>query len=283
MVKAKEIDLGLIPLESVWDDAVRDMGNFGKTDLYSTGDPVIDEYLGGSTTGGYGRPNGYEIITIFGDTGRNKSTFATNLVVDPLKKGKTVVYRALEDDPKDVAARLNVMGVDPHKLPGKLAFFKEQSGYTLGEMAKTIEKYFEFADVILIDPLQFIYEASVTERGEAEFNRQRLFMRQMNHIMKKTNKVLIIVSHTNKSGGKDAPGMSHIIGSSAIAQVSTKVIEIGIDKNMIRFIRMWKSRFTPHRNCELALRMTNMKFSALYGDDPNVIKKLREVWNPNQK
>jgi hypothetical protein len=36
MTKAKEIDLGLIPLESVWDDAVRDMSNFGKTDLYST-------------------------------------------------------------------------------------------------------------------------------------------------------------------------------------------------------------------------------------------------------
>ena len=277
--KKKKIDLGLIPLESVWEEAKQSLNSFGVTDLYSTGDPVIDEYLGNSPTGGYGRQSGYEIVTIFGDTGRNKSTFATNIIVDPLKKGKTVVYMALEDDPKDVAARLSIMGVDPGKLPGKLCFFKEQSGYTLSQMTEAITQYFEFADVILIDPLQFIYEASVTERGEAEFNRQRLFMREMNHLMKKTNKVLILVSHTNKSGGKDAPGMSHIIGSSAIAQVSTKVIEIGISKDGMRFLHMWKTRFSPHRRDDLAVKLnTNMQFEALHGDDPNTIKELRKHW-----
>lgn len=277
--KKKKIDLGLIPLESVWEEAKQSLNSFGVTDLYSTGDPVIDEYLGNSPAGGYGRQSGYEIVTIFGDTGRNKSTFATNIIVDPLKKGKTVVYMALEDDPKDVAARLSIMGVDPGKLPGKLCFFKEQSGYTLSQMTEAITQYFEFADVILIDPLQFIYEASVTERGEAEFNRQRLFMREMNHLMKKTNKVLILVSHTNKSGGKDAPGMSHIIGSSAIAQVSTKVIEIGISKDGMRFLHMWKTRFSPHRRDDLAVKLnTNMQFEALHGDDPNTIKELRKHW-----
>lgn len=279
MAEKKKIDLGLIPLESVWEEAKESLSTFGVTDLYSTGDPIIDEYLGNSPTGGFGRQSGYEIVTIFGDTGRNKSTFATNIVVDPLKKGKTVVYMALEDDPKDVAARLSIMGVEPSKLPGKLCFFKEQSGYTLGDMKEAITEYFEFADVILIDPLQFIYEASVTEKGEAEFNRQRLFMREMNHLMKKTNKVLILVSHTNKSGGKDAPGMSHIIGSSAIAQVSTKVIEIGISKDGTRFIHMWKSRFSPHRRDDLAVKLnTNMRFEALHGDDPKVIKELRRHW-----
>jgi len=279
MAEKKKIDLGLIPLESVWEDAKASLANFGVTNLYSTGDKIIDEYLGNSPDGGYGRQSGYEIVTIFGDTGRNKSTFATNIIVDPLKKGKTVVYMALEDDPKDVAARLSMMGVKPNELPGKLCFFKEQSGYTLSDMKDAITEYFKFADVILIDPLQFIYEASVTERGEAEFNRQRLFMREMNHLMKKTNKVLILVSHTNKSGGKDAPGMSHIIGSSAIAQVSTKVIEIGISKDGIRYIHMWKSRFSPHRRDDLAVKLNlNMQFEALHGDDPKVIEELRRHW-----
>lgn len=278
-----KIDLGLIPVDLVWDEAKKAMENHGKTTLYSTGDPVINEYLGGSPDGGYGRPDGYEIITIYGDTGRNKSTFATNLIVEPLKHGANVVYMALEDDPKDVAARLFAMGYNPNDFNGNLSFFKEQSGYTLAEMKEAIEKYFEFADIILIDPLQFIYEASVAEKGEAEFNRQRLFMREMNHIMKKTNKVLIIVSHTNKSGGKDTPGMSNIIGSSAIAQVSTKVIEIGITKDLQRFIRMWKTRFTPHRNHELVLKMESMRFSYLYADDSKAIKELRKYWNPNQK
>ena len=279
MAEKKKIDLGLIPLESVWDEAKQSLEAYGTTNLYSTGDAVIDEYLGNSPTGGFGRESGYEIVTIFGDTGRNKSTFATNLMIDPLMKGKTVVYMALEDDPKDVAARLHIMGLEPSKLPGKLNFFKEQSGYTLSQMTEAITKYFEFADVILIDPLQFIYEASVTERGEAEFNRQRLFMREMNHLMKKTNKVLVLVSHTNKSGGKDAPGMSHIIGSSAIAQVSTKVIEIGISKEGTRYIHMWKTRFSPHRRDDLVVKLgTDMRFRYLYADDPTAIKELRQKW-----
>ena len=279
MAEKKKIDLGLIPLESVWDEAKQSLEAYGTTNLYSTGDAVIDEYLGNSPTGGFGRESGYEIVTIFGDTGRNKSTFATNLMIDPLMKGKTVVYMALEDDPKDVAARLHIMGLEPSKLPGKLNFFKEQSGYTLSQMTEAITKYFEFADVILIDPLQFIYEASVTEKGEAEFNRQRLFMREMNHLMKKTNKVLVLVSHTNKSGGKDAPGMSHIIGSSAIAQVSTKVIEIGISKEGTRYIHMWKTRFSPHRRDDLVVKLgTDMRFRYLYADDPTAIKELRQKW-----
>lgn len=279
MAEKKKIDLGLIPLESVWEEAKQSLQDYGTTNLYSTGDAVIDEYLGNSPEGGFGRESGYEIVTIFGDTGRNKSTFATNLMIDPLMKGKTVVYMALEDDPKDVAARLHIMGLDPSKIPGKLNFFKEQSGYTLSQMTEAITKYFEFADVILIDPLQFIYEASVTERGEAEFNRQRLFMREMNHLMKKTNKVLVLVSHTNKSGGKDAPGMSHIIGSSAIAQVSTKVIEIGISKEGTRYIHMWKTRFSPHRRDDLVVKLgTDMRFRYLYADDPTAIKELRRKW-----
>lgn len=255
----KGVDLGLVPLGDVWEDAKTSMEEYGRTELYSTGDTVIDAYLGNSTKGGYGRHHGYEIITIFGDTGRNKSTFATNFVIDPLKKGKTVVYMALEDDPKDVAARLIKMGINKDELPGQLLFFKEQSGYTLGEMSKSIEEIFKYADVVLIDPLQFIYEASVTEKGETEFNRQRLFMRQMNTVMKKTDKVLIIVSHTNKSSQKDNPGMSHIMGSSAIAQASTKVIEIALAKDGTRFIHCWKNRFAPMVLNDLAIKLDNMR------------------------
>ena len=134
-------------------------------------------------------------------------------------------------------------------------------------------------DVVTWLTAEYLYWKPVTEKGEAEFNRQRLFMREMNHLMKKTNKVLILVSHTNKSGGKDAPGMSHIIGSSAIAQVSTKVIEIGISKDGTRFIHMWKSRFSPHRRDDLAVKLNaDMRFEALHGDDPKVIKELRRHW-----
>ena len=255
----KGVDLGVITLDEVWEDAKTSMEEYGRTDLYSTGDQVIDAYLGHSTKGGYGRHHGYEIITIFGDTGRNKSTFATNFVIDPLKKGKTVVYMALEDDPKDVAARLIKMGINKDELPGTLLFFKEQTGYTLDQMTEAIKDMFSYADVILIDPLQFIYESSFVDKGESEFNRQRLFMRDINAVMKKTNKVLIIVSHTNKSSKNDSPGLSHIMGSSAIAQVSTKVIEIGATKEGDRFIHCWKNRFAPPTFDDLMIKLDGMR------------------------
>jgi len=255
----KGVDLGVITLDEVWEDAKTSMEEYGRTDLYSTGDQVIDAYLGHSAKGGYGRHHGYEIITIFGDTGRNKSTFATNFVIDPLKKGKTVVYMALEDDPKDVAARLIKMGINKDELPGTLLFFKEQTGYTLDQMTEAIEDMFSYADVILIDPLQFIYEASFVDKGESEFNRQRLFMRDINAVMKKTNKVLIIVSHTNKTSKKDNPGLNHIMGSGAIAQASTKVIEIGATADGDRFIHCWKNRFVPPVYDDLMIRLDNMR------------------------
>lgn len=270
----KGVDLGLIPLETVWEEAKTSMEEYGRTELYSTGDKVMDVYLGNSTKGGFGRQHGYEIITIFGDTGRNKSTFATNFIIDPLKKGKTVVYMALEDDPKDVAARLIKMGEDPKKLPGKLLFFKEQSGYTLSEMSKSIEEIFQYADVVLIDPLQFIYEASVTEKGETEFNRQRLFMREMNCVMKKTDKILIIVSHTNKSNKNDSPGLSHIMGSSAIAQASTKVIEIGLAKDGTRFIHCWKNRFVPIVLDDMAIKLDNMRIKSMLDSEKDKMEMI---------
>lgn len=278
MVK-KKIDMGLNPGDFLIDAAKKEMGSWGKTNLYSTGDPVIDEYLGG----GYGRPDGYEIVTIFGGTGMNKSTFATSMILDAALNGKTIVYFALEDDPKDVVKRIliqcNMDEERAKKITANILFMPENDGYTLDMMAEAIESIFDIADIILIDPLQFIFEASATERGETEFNRQRLFMRRMNNIMKHTNKTLIIVSHTNKnSGGKDTrSGVDKIIGSSAVAQVSTKVIEID-RKDGIHGIRLWKTRFTPYRYSGIQIELNNMVVHSAYVNADEV-RQAREVWS----
>lgn len=259
------IKMGLQPGSNLIEDAKRDMDNWGKTTLHSTGDVIIDEYLGG----GYGRVDGYEIITIFGDTGMNKSTFATSMILTPALKGTTIAYFALEDDPKDVVRRIMIQcNMDEEKVKNitkNILFMPENDGYTLDMMAAAIEKIFARVDIVVIDPLQFVFEASVTERGETEFNRQRLFMRKVNNIMKHTNKTLIIVSHTGKGGGKDAKqGVDRIIGSSAVAQVSTKVIEINRKQDGLHGIRLWKTRFTPYRFCGVQIRLDNMVVRSVY-------------------
>ena len=278
----KRINLGMVQGTSLIGAAKAEMDSWGKTDLYSTGDQIMDEYLGNSFTGGYGRKDGYEIITIFGDTGMNKSTFATSMILDPASKGTQVAYFALEDDPKDVVRRILIQcDMDEEKakkITNNILFMPESDGYTLDAMADAIEKIFEMADIVVVDPLQFIFEASVAEKGETEFNRQRLFMRRMNNIMKHTNKTLIIVSHTGKGGGKDArTGVDRIIGSSAVAQVSTKVIEINRKDDGLHGIRLWKTRFTPYRFCGVQIKLDNMKVRTVY--ELSDLPQARKAWS----
>ena len=281
-MKTKEVNMAMTPAFTLIDKAKQEQEEWGRTDLYSTGDQIIDEYLGNSDKGGYGRKYGYEIITIFGDTGMNKSTFATSMVLDPASKGVKVAYFALEDDPKDVVKRIMVQcnGDDEklNKVCHNILFMPESDGYTLDAMADAIEKIFAVADIVVIDPLQFVFEASVAEKGETEFNRQRLFMRRMNNIMKHTNKTLIIVSHTNKGSGKEkSTGVARIIGSSAVAQVSTKVIEIDRKDDGLHGIRLWKTRFTPYRFSGVQIRLDNMVVRTVY--DLKDLPMARQIWS----
>lgn len=273
----KKINLGLKVATSLIDEAKKEMSNYGKTDLYSTGDPVIDEYLGG----GFGRKDGYEILTIFGGTGMNKSTFCTSVILEAAKNGTQVAYFALEDDPKDVVKRMLVQSnMDEEAcraIADNVLFMPENDGYTLDMMAEAIENIFSMADIVVIDPLQFIFEASVAERGEAEFNRQRLFMRRMNNVMKHTNKTLIIVSHTNKGDGRNSKvGLDKIIGSSAVAQVSTKAVEIGRDGDGLLHIQLWKNRFARPRFNPIQVTLKNMRVKTDYTAED--MRQLRAQW-----
>lgn len=230
------------------------------TDLYSTGDPMIDEYLGG----GIGRKEGkYEIVLIFGDTGVNKSTFATQLAVTAALSGAQVSYYSLEDDRIDLCSRIlrQLSGMKPTKFDDETKLFDQISpyfsiapdcdGYTLDMLVKQVEQLFlTGSDIVVIDPLQFVFEASVDERPETEFNRQRKFMRQVNNLIKNAcketgkSKTLILVSHTNK--GKFDNAIDTIMGSGANKQVPTKIIQVVREDNL-RFLNMVKTRFTKYR------------------------------------
>lgn len=248
------------PILKLKDDAKKALSAPRVTDLYSTGDTLVDEYLGG----GIGRKDGrYEIVLIFGDTGVNKSTFATQLAVVAALNGAQVGYYSLEDDKIDLCARIlrQLGGLKRNKFDDEEKMFDKISpffaiaptddGYTLDMLAEQIEKLFlTGTDLVVIDPLQFVFEASVDERPETEFNRQRKFMRQVNNLMKNAcdktgkSKTLIIVSHTNK--GKFDNPIDTIMGSGANKQVPTKIIQIAREDNL-RFLNLVKTRFTRFR------------------------------------
>lgn len=236
------------------EEATKKWAEFGSTSLYSTGDPVIDYYLGG----GYGTSTGYEIVTMWGGTGIGKSTMALAFTEEPLKAGKKVGYILLEDDPADTLNRLKVMVGDVEALyDWQLFFLKEQMDFTLESVLDTIEKSFKLYDIIVLDHIQFVFEGSVMEKGETEFNRQRIFMRKLNKLVKELNKTIILICHINKDSTKG--GMDKMIGSSAIPQASTKSIEVGRDKEGTMFLKLWKTRFTRFRPEKLDIVLSNMR------------------------
>lgn len=276
-----------------------------RTDAYTTGDQLIDEYIGG----GYGRrEGGYEILMIFGGTGVSKSTFATQLILHPALQGKRIAYYSLEDDPTDLWTRIYYQAsglaqgkfgeVDElmEKIGRQVMVAPESDGYTLGQMAQQIEDWFVAGvDIVVVDPLQFVFEASVDERADTEFNRQRKFMRQVNNLVKRSSretgkgKTVILVSHTNKGKFEDA--IDTIMGSGANKQVPTKIIQILRDDQGRRYLNMVKSRFTEHRigmhQIELDSETMLLRTASVPPDYKNRpdqwYKVVREAWDKKGK
>lgn len=240
-------------------DAMKD--SWGVTDLYSSGDTHLNEYLGGNPKGAYGRPSGYEMVLIYGDTGKGKSTLGLNLVADPIKKGVNVGLMILEDDPADVLNRLRLIVGSEIDEAKNVFFLAEQSeGYTLEQALEAVETWFEFCDVILLDHLEYLWKGSVGQSERDKWTAQEIWMRKLNTLMKRKKKTIIMIQHTNK-GGKDTQGMNRIMGSSSLQQTATKVIEFGRLDDGASYLRMWKTRFTPFRDNTLRIQINKFKIS----------------------
>lgn len=238
---------------------------WGQTSLYSTNHEPLDEYLGG----GFGRADGYEIVLLYGDTGIGKSTVALNFLKDPIERGQKVGLLVLEDDGADVFLRLaSVLGnssMNKFVMQGNTVHFMAQEdlvqSWNLDDLLVLIEDWFvgRDLDVILLDHLQFAFEGAEMARQENEYIAQRIFMQKLNQLMKRVKKTIILVSHVNKNS--TSKGMGKIVGSGAIAQAGTKVIEVADDKHVEDGIRLWmrKSRFTKKRGHDYAMKLSDGK------------------------
>lgn len=250
--------------------------DYGFTRRFSTGSQSLDEYLGG----GYGRESGYEMVLIFGPTKIGKSLIALNFLKEPIANGDRVGLLTLEDAGADVYIRMTdilgseatnkriLQGDTVHMMPpGDLL-----KSWKLSDLLVMIEEWFvkRKLDVILLDHLQFAFEGAEAIKGENEYTTQRIFMQQLNQLMKKINKTIILVSHVNKDN--NSKGTNKIVGSGSIAQGATKLLEVNRVDGVIK-IRMWGSRFTPTPNDDY---LTSLRGSILYRDEEQ--KKLPGNW-----
>ena len=251
-------DQGLIPLQKFISRADEMKGSWGKTDLYSTGCLPLDLYLGG----GYGRQKGYEIVLIYGNPGQGKSTLGLNFMIDPIARGVNVGLMILEDDPADVVNRMRaMMGPDIDKVRNVFFVNDQSEGYTLDQALDAIENWFEVCDVVFLDHLEYLWKGSVGQSDKDKWAQQEIWMRKLNLLMKRTQKTIVMVQHTNKSS--NAEGMNNIMGSSSLQQTATKVIEYGRAKDGTSSLRLWKTRFTPYRPDPIQIAIQNFKLVAI--------------------
>lgn len=240
--------------------------SYGVTNLFSTGNSALDKYLGG----GYGRKGAYEIVLIFGPTGIGKSTVGLNLLAPAIKAGKKVGLLVLEDDMADVMIRLEkVLGEEGYEKMNKnrnvfcIPPDALERSWSLVDLLAYIEEWFNVLkmDLIFFDHLQMAFEGADAIKGENEYIAQRVFMQKLNHLMKKVNKTIILVSHINKASA--SKGMDKIVGSSSISQAATKVIEIGKEdiEDGIKLM-LHKSRFTKLPGFHYSLRLIDGKFQS---------------------
>lgn len=235
---------------------------WGKTDLYSTGHKELDTYF----HGGFGRQGGYEIVLLYGPTGVGKSTVALNFMANAITKGVKVGLLVLEDDMADVSTRFeSIMTSDEYldmNRNERVRCLPEDAltkSWNLHDLIEYIEAWFnEGTDLILLDHLQFAFENAEAVKGENEYIAQRVFMQKLNQLMKRTGKTIMLISHMNKATG--AKGMDRIVGSGALAQAATKVIEISEDDlpDAIR-IEIRKSRFTRKPGYHYTMKLINSK------------------------
>lgn len=252
-----------VHLGDFFEEAQRIRGAYGKTELYSTGHSGLNDYLGG----GFGREDNYEIVLLYGPTGVGKSTVALNLITPAIEDGKKVGLLILEDEMVDVSLRL------AHILPKDKYLEANQSGlvlclppdalvksWKLDDLLEYIEGWFinQGVDIILLDHLQFAFEGAESIKGENEWTAQRVFMQKLNFLMKRAKKTIILVSHVNKASG--SRGMDKIVGSGAISQAATKVIEVSEDKvpDTIR-LNLQKSRFTKKPGFHWCMKLDGAK------------------------
>lgn len=240
--------------------------SFGRTDRFSTGNFKLDDYLGY----GFGRKDGYEVVLLYGSTGIGKSLVGLNFIAPAIKAGEKVGLMILEDDMADASLRLSyILGAEEYAIMNaknnvrcipKDALLKS---WKLEDLLDMIREWFESGvELILLDHLQFAFEGAETIRGENEYIAQRIFMQKLNQLMKEIKKTIILVSHVNKGINK---GMDKIVGSGAIAQASTKVIEVSRDKDSGDVVlHMRKSRFTRTPNHDWHMKFIGTKLEELH-------------------
>lgn len=261
---SNEIFNAYVSLADYTTEADKNADTFGRTDLYTTGFPELDEWM----SGGFGVRGASENFTIFGPSGCGKSTLALQFMKQAVIDGIPQAWIILEDDPVYVNARFRRMFDSMDEANKAINQEVTLNGISFKNPVLMPEEFvmgdFKLHDVydwvasriddgiklFLLDHIQYVFDAAEESLSSKANQEQRKFLKKLADLIKRNNATIVMVSHTNKD--KNNRGMDRMYGSSAIAQTVTKNLEIEKTE------RLGVVKLTMHKNRHARDAMGNL-------------------------
>lgn len=216
----------------------------GKTERYSTGLAILDQYLGG----GFGNDKSGELILIHSTSKTYKSTFSWQMIKTALERGEKVGLIILE-------GRLPESLVTLKQLYAPVQVGNEVLGYErfdklmedvikdkriVSLSRKFLDNEFEVkeitdwmcmqktngVDLFLIDPIGYI--SDYAHSNEPSYKLESKLMKQLSNFVYDTCSTVICIQHNVKDGDYMNPAhrQAAIGGSQSFSKSPTKVIEL---------------------------------------------------------
>lgn len=230
----------IVTMQELLPKALESAGTFGKTELYKTGWPALDEWMGG----GFGKEGTFEGVVIMGEPGIGKSTFALELLRQSVVDGVPQAWAILEDDIYQSTLRFRALfGNDAYAekvmKKAKVEFLPQEMAegeYSLDDIYDWFEMKFMKHGIrlFLFDNLQYAVDDAVEDTADykkTDQDKMRRLMKRLIVLAKKHGLTIVMVSHVNRTPG--AKGLNKLFGSASIGQNSTKVIEISRHKDNV--------------------------------------------------
>lgn len=238
--KYEDIDAALIKMESGWNEV-------GRTTKYSTGFPILDDYLGG----GYGTTTRGEVVLLHATSKTYKSTLAIQFIRTPLEQGEKLGLIILEGKLNDFFTELRKLYA-PVQRGGKVEGYERfdayapklknqvfamsdemlREGFRMEEVVQWMKKarLEHGVELFLIDPVGYIPNFAELS-NVPDFKRESKLMKEISDFAYDTKSTIICIQHNVKDGDYLHPAhrQAAVGGSQSYTKSATKVIEIRYD------------------------------------------------------
>lgn len=233
----EDIKAALEKVKTGWDEV-------GRTDKYSTGFSILDDYLGG----GYGSNTRGEVILIHATSKTYKSTLATQFIRQPLERGESLGIINLEGRIDVFLTELRKL-YSPREINGKVEGYERFDSLAeklpnqiFATSIKMLRNEFRMSEIVewmkktllehgtklfLVDPIGYVSDFAEVS-NIPDYKRESKLMKEISDFAYDTNSTVICIQHNVKDGDNLHPAhrQSAVGGSQSFTKSATKVIEL---------------------------------------------------------